>query len=105
MSDQMQVDLGRLPQHAADHQAIAAQWQQWPAGGDIFLASLRQTHGVVAEPVARVLEEYQQRRVQFGGDQADMHQSVSDAITTSLGAFRAREANSSSQLTAPVQDL
>lgn len=105
MSEQLQVDLGRLPQHAADHQAIAGQWRDWPAGGESFLASFRQTHGVVAEPIARVLEAYQQQRVQFSGDQADMHQSVSDAITASLGAYRTREGDSSSRLTAPVQDL
>ncbi|WP_102144357.1 type VII secretion target [Mycobacterium hubeiense] len=105
MSDQLDVDLGRLPQHATDHQAIAAKWLEWPAGGESFLAAFRRTHGVVAEPVARVLEQYQQRRVQFGGAQADMNKTVSDAITTSLGTFRTMEADSSRRLTAPVQDL
>mgnify|MGYP001554094191 CR=1 FL=1 len=105
MSDQMDVDLGRLPQHAAEHQSIAAAWQEWPAVGESFLAALRRSHGVVAEPVAQVLEQYQQRRTTFAGDQADINQGVSDAITTSLGSFRTREADSSRALNAPVQGL
>lgn len=105
MSEQMDVDLGRLPQHASEHQSIAAAWQQWPAGADSFIAAIRQSHGVVAEPVVQVLEQYQQRRAAFASDQADMNQSVSDALTASLSSFRTREADSSRALNGPVQGL
>lgn len=105
MSDKLDVDLGRLPQHAADHTDIAARWQDWATGSESFLAAFRRTHGVVAEPIAAVLEQYQQRRTRFSAHQATTHQSVSDAITTSLNSFQTAEANNSRNLTAPVAGL
>lgn len=105
MSNQMDVDPGRLGQHAAEHQSIAAAWKEWSGGAEAFLASLRLTHGPVAEPVIRVLEQYQQRRARFAGDQSEMNQGVADALTENLVDYQNRETASSKALTAPVQGL
>ena len=105
MSDQMHVDLARLPGHAADHRAIAGQWQQWPMGSEGFLAEFRRTHGVVAEPLALALEEYQLARTQFAASHSDAHHHVSDAIVASSGSYRTQEGQSSHSLTDTVRDL
>lgn len=105
MTDNLHVDLGRLPLHAAEHQGFAASWQAWPEGGEEFVASMRQTHGIVAEPLARFLATLQGQRRQFATDQSDAHQSVSDAITQSLAGFRRTEANSSDSITSAVRGL
>lgn len=105
MADNLHVDLGRLPLHAAEHQGFAANWQTWHEGGEEFVASLRQTHGIVAEPLARFMEALQRQRRQFGTDQSDAHQSVSDAITQSLAGFRETEANNTGNITRAVRGL
>jgi hypothetical protein len=105
MADRVDCELGRLPQHAAEHQDFAEQWLSWLEGGEAFLTAFRRTHGVVAEPIAQALESLQARRVQFSADQADKHRSVSDAITESLHGFRATEAGNQHRLAQPVQEL
>lgn len=105
MTDHLQVDLGRLPQHAAEHEGFSARWKTWPEGGEEFVASLRRTHGITAEPLARFLTALQGQRRQFATDQSDAHQSVSDAITQSLAAFQRTEANSSANISRSVRGL
>jgi transglutaminase/protease-like cytokinesis protein 3 len=105
MADQMDVNLGQLPQHAAEHQSIATAWQDWPTGGESFIATIRRSHGVVAEPIVAVLEQYQHQRTTFAGEQADINQGVSDAITATLSSYRTREAQSSHALNMPVQGM
>ncbi len=105
MSDQVHVDLGRLPGHAADHRSIAGQWQEWPLGSETFLADFRRTHGAVAEPLALALEEYQRARAHFASSHSDAHHQVSDAIMASFGSYRTEEGQSSRNLTETVRDL
>jgi len=105
MAEHLDVDLGYLPQPAAAHQSVAGKWQEWPQGGDAFLSNMRDSHGAVAEPIARVLEQYQQLRVAHAADQSGSHQQVSEAITGSLKTFRMQEERNSERLSAPAQNL
>ena len=105
MAEHLDVDLSYLPQPAAAHESVAGKWQDWPQGGDAFLSELRDSHGAVSEPIARVLEQYQQRRVAHAADQSGAHQQVSEAITGSLKTFRKQEEQNSDRLSAPTQNL
>lgn len=102
MAERLDVDLGYLPQLAAAHESVAGKWQDWPQGGDAFLNGMRDSHGAVAEPIARVLEQYQQRRVAHAADQSGAHQQVSEAITGSLKTFRTQEEQNSNRLSDPT---
>lgn len=102
MAEYLDVHLGSLPQLAAAHESVAGKWQGWPQGGDAFLSDLRNSHGAVSEPIARVLEQYQQRRVAHAADQAGAHQQVSEAITASLKTFRTQEEQNADRLSAPT---
>lgn len=105
MANELHCDLELLPQHAAEHRDLAAQWLDWPGGAEAFLAAFRRTHGVVAEPVAQALEALQAVRIQLATDHAEMHHSVGDAIQASFDSFRLTEISNQHKLSAPVQEL
>lgn len=105
MSNEVQVDLGRLAQHALAHQEVAGQWSSWIEGPEGFVETVRRTHGLVAEPVVQALERLNEARRRYGNGQGTRHSDVSGAFITALNAYADQEEAGSAELRAAVRNI
>lgn len=83
----LEVDLGRLPNHANAHGEVAGSYHQWASGGDAHVSDVQNTHGEVAGAFAAKLQTLQAARQERGNQGAERHQGVQQAITATLKDF------------------